>query len=129
MSRARTLGAALLLLVCAVHFGYDPLADAFYGGARQAARAIFYIARGIEGAALYVIVWAYAPRSSILTVACAWGAFENAQTAICRAAIGVGQPADAAAFRGLCDAGGVPVYQLTAIAMLFILAMVQEARE
>lgn len=122
-------GPALLVVVAGVHFGYDWIAQA-YPDPAAAARAIYYIARGMEGAILYAVIWRFAPRSLCLGVACLWGCAENAQTAICRAAIGIGGlPPSVDAFRGLCDlAAGLNGYVVTSIGVLVALAIWQEAQ-
>jgi len=128
VKKRRDIGVALLLLVAAVHFGYEPLAS-LYPDRAAAARAIFYIARGIEGAALYLVIWAICEHSIALGVACFWGVFESSQTAVCRAVVGVDRSAPMPeAFSGLCDSlVGAPVYSVTALTVLAAAAIIQEA--
>ena len=132
MKKNDALGVGLLALVAAVHYGYDPLAHLFYSADPQrAARAIFYIARGIEGSALYWLLLAYAPRSLPVMAACLWGALESAQTAVCRAALGIGVSAPTPGpYSGLCDlAADWPVSGLTAFVALVCAAIVQGSRD
>lgn len=122
-------GAPLLLLVAAVHFGYEPLAHWMYPNApTAAAKAIFYIFRGVEGFVLWGMVFHLGRKSLLFGVACAWGAFESAQTSMCRLAAPIaGNPPVAPAFGGLCDlVSGLPVVGLTAVLVLVALSIVQE---
>ncbi len=121
------LGPALLALVAAVHLGYEPLA-AGWPDPVAAARAIFYVGRGFEGAVLYAVVWAMSSRGLAVTVACAWGFVESAQTAVCRLAVGIGNRPVPSPYGGMCDvAAGWPVYGMTAALVLVALAFMQEA--
>lgn len=126
---SRALGCALLALVAVVHFGYEPVADWLYPDVRdRAVRALFYIFRGVEGFALYVVLLAISRRNLPIAAACCWGALENAQTAVCRAAIGIRGDAVAGPYSGLCDVvSGAPVYCLTAFAALVVAAVCQES--
>lgn len=130
VKKTRTAAAWLLLLVAAVHVGYEPLAAwAYPHGGAAAAKALFYILRGVEGAVLWLVVLAWAPeRPPALVVACVWGAVESAQAAACRLALPVGGAAPVApAWGGVCDlAAGVPVAGVTALAVLAALSVVQE---
>lgn len=114
------LPSLLLVLVVATHYGPDLLAS-YYPDPGAASRAWFYVARGVEGAALFMAVWWLSCRAAAgqavrcgIALACAWGALEEAQTAACRLAIGIDRRADPGLFAGLCDfATGHPVYMLT----------------
>ena len=129
--RNEALGAALFALVAAVHFGYEPL-SAGYPDPASAGRAIFYVARGVEGTALYALVWALAwrrlPKSRLgISIACSWGCFESAQTAVCRLAVGIGNRTVPGPYRGMCDlAADFPVYGMTAVLVLVAAAVMQE---
>jgi len=101
------LAAILLVLVASVHYGYEPLA-LYYEDQAGAARAIFYALRGIEGAALFLVVGLLARKPLVFAV-CMWGAFEESQTAVCRLARGIGEVPKYEAFEGLC---GNPMYTI-----------------
>lgn len=78
--------AALLLLVLVTHYGYEwPAAHA--AAPEKAASWWFYILRGAEGAALFVLLLNRLPAGRaaalIWVAACAVGAYEEAQTAAC----------------------------------------------
>lgn len=126
MRSGNALGAGLLALVAVVHYGYDPLAQ-LYADPDKAARAIFYVLRGCESAALYGLLWAYAPRSLPVMAACLWGALESSQTALCRLSLGIGgNTPTPGPYSGLCDvAAGWPVSGLTAFIALVCAAIVQ----
>lgn len=121
----------LLVMVAVTHYGYQPLAD-FYADTDKAARAIFYVLRGIEGCALYALVWWLAPKSGAgfrvgLAIACAWGMLESAQTSVCRIAAGIGQSVAPPAYHGLCDVvTGLPIYGMTALVALVVACFAQE---
>lgn len=125
----RGLASLLLVLVVVTHYAYEPLAG-FYANQRQAAQAIFYALRGVEGAVLYLVVWSLTPfrplsvRLAVSTV-CAWGALEEAQTAVCMAAKGFGAGKVATApYAGLCDAvTGWPIYMGTLLLVLLLFAL------
>jgi hypothetical protein len=96
------LAALLLFIVAGTHYFYEPLALLFEDRA-FAARSIFYAARGIEGAALFLLLGLLA-RQPLVGLVCVWGAVEEAQTAVCRVAAGIGRPVEASPFTGLCGA-------------------------
>lgn len=99
-----TLAIALLLLIVGTHYGYAPLAVAF-DDTDAAARALFYIFRGIEGTALFALIGLMSQHPAVMAV-CLWGAVEESQTAVCR--LGAGIDSDASAiglFAGLCGPG------------------------
>lgn len=93
---------ALLLLVAGTHYGYAPLASLF-DDPDAAARALFYVFRGLEGMALFVIV-GMASRHPAVWAVCLWGAVEESQTAICRLGAGIDSDVGVALFDGLCGA-------------------------
>lgn len=121
------LPSLLILLVGITHIGYDVLAS-FYPEYPRASAAWFYILRGVEGTILYCIVWALTPWRPAhvrlaVSVACAWGALEEFQTAACRFALGFDKVPTPGPYQGLCDvATGWPVYALTLMAVLLVFA-------
>lgn len=114
------LAALLLMIVAATHYGYEPLA-LLYEDREFAARSIFYAARGIEGVALFGLVWVLA-RGYLVGLVCAWGAIEEGQTAACRVASGLDHHVTVNAWAGLCGADfywfGLIVAGCLAVAML-----------
>lgn len=121
----RGLPSLLLLMVVLTHYGYAPLAS-FYAHPDEAGRALFYILRGLEGALLFCVVWALAPREPLwfrygVSLACAWGAIEEAQTAICRVALGIASAPHTEPYQGLCDlVTGWPIYMITLVVVLLV---------
>lgn len=97
------LATPLLLLVAATHFGYELLALG-YDQREAAAKAWFYIARGIEGAALFAIIAARSKNLSVVLV-CVLGLSEESLTAACRASKPIGESLGYAPFTGLCGPG------------------------
>lgn len=66
-----------MLLVLVTHYGY-------YGHPEP--EWAFYIARGVEGAILFLLLARYVS-GWLAAVACLWGALEEAQTAVCGIAL------------------------------------------
>lgn len=97
------LAVSLLLLVAVTHYGYDLIALA-YPQRDAAAKAWFYIARGIEGAALFGVIAATA-RSRALAAVCILGLTEESLTAGCRASKPIGGLLGYEPFSGLCGQG------------------------
>jgi len=93
------LAALLLLTIVIVHFGYDPIC-ALLPNLANAAGAVFYVLRGIEGSILFtVIAWL---RPTLWPI-CLWGFIEEGETAACRLMAGpLDRPPVAAAWSGLC---------------------------
>lgn len=125
------LGIGLLVLVGAVYFGYDPLAEWLHPPEHQAraAKALFYVLKGIEGAALWLALLALAwNRSWAFVVACGIGAIQSAQVAVCRLAFPIGEaPPAVPAFSGLCSAAsGLPLMTVGAVAVLVCACVVLE---
>lgn len=126
------VAAILFSIVLATHYGYAPL-SMLWDDPVRAARAIFYIARGIEGFVLYMLVAALivghqsgrkarptAGDYAVLGV-CAWGAIEEGLTAICRLSVGIASPP---AGRAQCDAvTGMPVFAISLCAVVAMLAL------
>ena len=109
------LPVILLVLIASTHYGYEILASA-YQDQGAAARAIFYALRGIEGAALFVVVGLLARRPLVWLV-CLWGAVEESQTTVCRLARGIENVPGYDAFQGLC---GAPWYTLGLMVMAIL---------
>jgi len=65
-------GVALLLLVAMTHYGYPDDAASWW----------FYILRGVEGTILFLLLARHVNKG-VAVLACWWGAFEEAQTAVC----------------------------------------------
>jgi hypothetical protein len=126
--KSRPASSALLALVALVHYGYDPLAAYLYPGVENAPRALFYVLRGFEGAVLWLAVLVLARKSWPLVVACVWGFFEGAQTAVCRLALGIGsKPETPSPYSGLCElVSGMPVVAISAVVALVAVAIIQE---
>lgn len=99
----KPLAVALLLLVAVTHFGYELIAD-HYHDHEVAAKAWFYLFRGIEGAALFLAVAALSKSAAVIAV-CAFGAFEESMTAACRASKPIAGLPGYTPFEGLCGAG------------------------
>lgn len=97
------LAALLLLLVAGCHYLYDPI-SALYPNPERAAKNLFYCFRGIEGAALFGVI-AVLAKNRLVMVICAWGMFEESQTAICSVTRGLGVKQNYAVFEGLCGPG------------------------
>lgn len=121
------LASILLVIVVVTHYGYEPMAG-FYADPGHAARAIFYVLRGLEASLLYLIVWALTPWKPIyvrlaVSAVCAWGALESVQTSLCRISLGIDNTVGTKPYQGLCDlVTGLPVYMMTLILVLLIFA-------
>jgi hypothetical protein len=113
------LASLLLLAVAVTHYGVDPLC-ALVPGLAHAAKGLFYVFRGIEGAILFGIIGVIRP---ILWPVCAWGLVEEGETAVCRFAAGpLGMSPTVTPWAGLCsEATHLPIYML-GIVYLAILA-------
>jgi hypothetical protein len=115
------LAAFLLLVVAGTHYLYRHLAVG-YPDPDVAARAWFYLLRGVGGSLMYAMVallaallaasindWRAYPA---VAMACLWGLMEEAQTAICRLATGMGEYSPPAP-DGLCSLlTGLPMYSI-----------------
>lgn len=115
----------LLMLTLGRHYGPDVLSHG-YADPDRARRALFYVAGGFQGAALYVLLAFYLPRAprwlwAAAVAVCAWGALEELQLAACRLAAGIEQRVHAPMWRGLCDVStGLPLSTLALMAPVFI---------
>lgn len=94
------LAVALLFVLAVTHFGYDAIALG-YPDQAAAAKAWFYMLRGIEGVVLFAVV-AYLTKSLPVLLVCLLGMFEEGMTAACRAGKPIGESPGYAAFSGLC---------------------------
>lgn len=90
----------LLLLVAVTHFGYELIALG-YEQRDAAARAWFYILRGVEGAALFGVIASLVRSRAVLAV-CILGLSEESMTAACRASKPIGESLGYEPFAGLC---------------------------
>lgn len=119
------LAAVLLLLVVLCHYTDSHLAQG-YANPDAAARAIFYMLRGVEGAALFVIVAGLARNRWVFAV-CLFGMFEESQTTICRAAKPIAERPAVELFKGLC---GEPWYGVGLfVAIVLAMHMADRLRE
>lgn len=128
---ATAAGAALLLLVVVVHFRYAALAEWLHPQqAEYAARALFYVLRGVEGAAVFAALLILAPPSLLLRLACVVGMLANCGTALCRVAWPLNQPLPPGANAGgLCDgATREPITALLAGAIAGALLMLNNKK-
>lgn len=94
------LAVPLLVTVAVTHFGYDVIA-LLYEQQDAAARAWFYMLRGIEGAFLFALVAALSRHRAVVAV-CLLGLSEESLTAACRASKPIGEFLGYAPFTGLC---------------------------
>lgn len=110
----------LLVLVGGVHYGYQPLAE--WLGWRPG--AVFYILRGVEGAALFaVVVWLAARRYGwgLVTAVAGWGFIEETQTAVCRLSQDMTSAPQVAPYSGLC---GTWAYAIGVVFMAVLAAAI-----
>ena len=121
--RKSDLPALLLLAVAVTHYAYAPLST-IYPDPKAAAKALFYILRGLEGALLFAVVAALHPTRLVVLV-CGWGAVEELQTSACRAALPIGKVEPASLFAGLC---GPSAYILGAVIVAVLACLVNESR-
>lgn len=127
------LASLLLALVVMTHYA-PAILGSLYADAGAATRAWFYVLRGIEGAALFGLVWALAPRKPAhvrygIALACAWGMLEESQTAVCRLAVGIERRVTVPIFGGLCDvATGWPVVVITLLLVMAGMALVLDKK-
>jgi len=128
----RKLPSLLLVLVVAVHYGYALIAD-FYPDMLPAAKAWASVLRALEAATLYLVVWRLVPlkpATARLAVgaACAWGAIESMQIAVCRLAYPMDRPPpEVGQFAGLCDkVTGWPIYMIT-ITIVILVAVLRKS--
>lgn len=91
---------ALLLVVAGAHFGYELIALG-YGQREAAAKAWFYMLRGLEGVALFGVIAAMSRHRAVIAV-CALGMFEEGMTTACRASKPIGGVLGYEPFAGLC---------------------------
>jgi hypothetical protein len=96
----KALAVALLVIVAAAHFGYEPLALAYEQRA-AAAKAWFYMLRGLEGVTLFAVIAALVKCRAVIAV-CLLGMSEEGLTVACRASKPIGESLGYAPFTGLC---------------------------
>lgn len=138
-----SLAAVLLAMLAVVHYGPDVLAYA-YPDHDAARRAIYYIARSIEGAIQYAVIalltWWGRPKEAsrskdaaptispalLVVLPCCWGVIEHLQAGVCRLSIGIAnRPPPGAALTGICDEiSGLPLYALGLGAVAFLAAVI-----
>jgi hypothetical protein len=97
--------AILLLMVYLTHYGVGELAT-LYPSPAAAEKALFYVAQGLKGCALWVVVAALAPRriwSAPLWAVCLWGFAEDFEVAACRLALGIQNVPQLVNWRGVCE--------------------------
>lgn len=124
------LAALLLLVVASTHYGYDLLA-AGYSDTAAAAKAWFYVLRGVAGVVLFAVIWALAYQrwgraALIVALPCAWGLAEEGQTAICRLSRPIAEFPGHDLFVGLC---GSDLYWLGVVAAAVIGGLILDKRE
>lgn len=95
----RNLSILLLFVIAVCHYGYGPLCE-IVPTLRGQERGVFYVLRGLEGVVLFLVIWRLHP---ILWAVCAWGAFEEAETAVCRLSAGFPATPTGSPWNGLCD--------------------------
>jgi hypothetical protein len=117
----KTIAIPLLLVVGVTHFGYDWIAK-LYEQQDAAARAWFYMLRGVEGAALFGVIATLA-RSAAVFAVCLLGMFEESLTTACRASKPIGESLGYAPFAGLCGRewyfAGLIALGLVALAIVY----------
>lgn len=115
------LAVPLLLLVAVTHFGYELLALG-YDQREAAAKAWFYMLRGVEGVALFGIVAALSRHRAVIFV-CVLGMLEEGMTTACRASKPIGGVLGYEPFSGLCGPGwyqfGLGLVALVALAIAY----------
>lgn len=126
--RAYWLPSVLLAMVAITHMGYDPIGSLYTTNPLRAAANWHSVLRAFpEATLLYLLVWLLTPWKPLavryaVSVACAWGALESYQIAVCRLQFPMNQPAPKTElYTGLCDVvTGWPIYMLTVAAVLLI---------
>lgn len=111
------LAVLLLVLVGGTHFAPDWIAIA-YEQQDAAARAWFYMLRGIEGVGLFAILATLA-RSYAVFAVCLLGMFEEGMTTACRASKPIGEFLGYAPFSGLCG----PEWYRVSLALLGVMSL------
>lgn len=102
-SSRNRLAVLLFVLVFGVHYGPDLIA-VHYPNPEAATKALFYIARGLEGVVLYLLIAILSGGWIVRTVwlVCLWGLVEEAQTAVCRLSKPISTVPGVELFSGLC---------------------------
>lgn len=120
--------AALLLLAAVAHLAPESVAE-HYG---HSVKAWEYVARGVEGMALWALAATHAKKSLALAAICAYGLWESAQMAVCRAAHPMTHAPVLPDGQGLCTAAGWAMgYFAPAIisAVAFVFVITFQARK
>lgn len=122
---ANAAGALLLLAVVVVHFRIGSAAEWLHPGQAYVERSLFYVLRGVLGAAVFAALLLLAPRAWLLTLACTVGMLAEGATALCRVAWPLTAPVPRGANAGgLCDeATREPITALLAGAVLAALIL------
>ena len=94
------IAVLLLALIGVAHYAPDWIATA-YEQQDAAARAWFYMLRGVEGVALFALVAALSKHIAVIAV-CVLGMFEEGMTTACRASKPIGGFLGYEPFSGLC---------------------------
>lgn len=94
------IAVLLLALIGMAHYAPDWIATA-YEQQDAAARAWFYMLRGVEGVALFALVAALSKHIAVIAV-CVLGMFEEGMTTACRASKPIGGFLGYEPFSGLC---------------------------
>ena len=114
------VAAAIIIAVALTHYSYPVLA-AMYPDPARAARAIFYILRGFEGAFLFGLLALIFIRNTPASIACLWGCFEEAQTGVCRLSAGIENTVSPPLMSGLCGAqSGWPIWEVSIVAITYM---------
>lgn len=111
-----TLAVVFLALIAFTHLGYEVVHQAT--GLDRA--AVFYVARGLEGAFLYALFMGHSPYVAAVAL---WGVVESAMTSIC-GALYIIEPVNPGAWQGLCDVKtGMPVFYYSGLIIACLLAL------
>lgn len=117
MKKLLRLDVALLLLIAVTHFGYDVLAMAYEQRA-AAAKAWFYVLRGVEGMVLFALFAGRERKGTVMAV-CMLGMSEESLTAACRVSKPIGEAPGYEPFAGLCG----PEWYFAGLGALGLLAL------
>lgn len=96
----KPLSVLLLIAVALTHYGPELIALG-YPNQEAAAKAWFYMLRGLEGAILFAVIASIKKTRAVLAV-CALGFWEESLTVACRASKPIGDSPAWLPFSGLC---------------------------
>lgn len=116
---------SLLLLLAAVHLGIE-YAPALWGGTPA---AWHYVGYGIESLGLWLLVARLAPQNEWrwpLWLLSAYGVWESMQRAGCRLLLPMDRAPKIENGQTLCDAAGVPGWQLTPAVLALVAAVIAQ---